>query len=244
MLIGSIKSRLPKDMNKVMLNNNNKASLMKLLFKFIIDGKQRSLCSLDTGKIISTGHDECITVTYDSTEENLKSNQEEADTKVILHAMNAIRSGGDVVIRSPSGDTDIKAYLDYSNGKCRKQMYLGAVGIKDEEKTGACRFYSFTWNDYIAAIFTKGKKHCWSTVKSNGSFLRAFTKLGTDWDLTEQQVNAIEKYMCALYKSKKKSVNDVRYDLFEKKQNKEGKIIDLSLIPPCFSSLYFTKITG
>ena len=113
---------------------------MKLLFKFIIDGKQRSLCSLDTGKIISTGHDECITVTYDSTEENLKSNQEEADTKVILHAMNAIRSGGDVVIRSPSGDTDIKVYLDYSNGKCRKQMYLGAVGIKDEEKKALVGF--------------------------------------------------------------------------------------------------------
>ena len=51
-------------------------------------------------------------------------------------------------------------------------------------------------------------------------------------------MNAIEQYLCALYKSKKKSVNDVRYDLFEKKQNKEGKIIDLSLIPPCFPSLY------
>ena len=55
--------------------------------------------------------------------------------------------------------------------------------------------------------------------------------------MTEQQVNAIEQYVCALYKSKKKSVNDVRYDLFEKKQNKEGKIIDLLLILPCFSSL-------
>ena len=75
-------------------------------------------------------------------------------------------------------------------------------------------------------------------MKSNESFLRAFTELGTDWDMTEQQVNAIEQYMCALYRSKKKSVNDVRYDLLEKKQNKEGKTIDLSLIPPCFSSLY------
>ena len=75
-------------------------------------------------------------------------------------------------------------------------------------------------------------------MKRNESFLRAFTELGTDWDMTEQQVNAIEQYMCALYKSKKKSVNDVRYDLLEKKQNKEGKTIDLSLIPPCFSSLH------
>ena len=75
-------------------------------------------------------------------------------------------------------------------------------------------------------------------MKSNESFLRAFTELGKDWDMTEQQVNAIEQYICALHKPKKKSVNDVRQDLFEKKQNKEGKIIDVSLIPPCFSSLY------
>ena len=75
-------------------------------------------------------------------------------------------------------------------------------------------------------------------MKSNESFARAFTKLGTDWHMKEQQVNAIEQYACALYKSKKKPVNDVRYDLFEKKQSKEVKIIDLLLIPPCFSSLY------
>ena len=74
-------------------------------------------------------------------------------------------------------------------------------------------------------------------MKSNESFIRAFTEIGTDWDMAEQQVNAIQQYVCVLYKSKKKSVNGVRYDLFEKKQNKEGTIIDLSLIPPCFSSL-------
>ena len=108
-LIGTIKSRLSRDMNKFMLNNDNKTSFIELVFKFIIDEKNRSLCTLDTEKIILSGDDECITVTYDSTEENvdLKSNQEEADTKVILHAMNVIRSSGNVVLRSPSGDTGI-----------------------------------------------------------------------------------------------------------------------------------------
>ena len=100
-LIGSVKSRLPRDMNKFMLNNDNKTSLIKLVFKFIISNL--SLCTLDTEKITLSGDDECITVTYDSTEENvdLKSNQEEADTKAILHAMNVVRSGGNVVTCSP-----------------------------------------------------------------------------------------------------------------------------------------------
>ena len=198
LLIGSTKSTFPRDTNKFMLNNDNKTSLIKLVFKFIIDEKQRCLCTLDTEKIILSGDDECITVTYDSTEENvnLKSNQEEADTKIVLHAMNVIRSGGDVVIRSPSGDTDImvlalaliddlvKVYFDNGNGKCRKRMRLGAAGMKDEEKKALVGFHSFTGNDHIPAIFCKGKKHCWSTMKSNESFLRAFTELGTVWDMT------------------------------------------------------------
>ena len=113
-----------------------------------------------------------------------------------------------------------------------------------KKKKALVGFHSFNGNDYIPSIFRKGEKHCWSTTKSNEGFLRAFTELGTDSDMTEQQVNAVEQYVRALYKSKKKSVNDVRYDLFEKKQNKEGKIIDLSLIQPCFSSLYLTNKTG
>ena len=206
---------------------------------------------MDKEKIILSGDDECITVNWDSTEENvdLKSNQEEADTKVILHPMNVIRCGGDDVIGSSSRDTDImvlalalfddlvKVYFDYGNGKCRKRMCLGAVGMKDEGKKTLVGFCSFTRNEYISVIFRKGKKHCWSARKSNESLIRAFTETDTDWTMAEQQMNAIQQYVCVLYKSKKKSVNDVRYDLFEKKQNKEGKIINLSLIPLCFSPL-------
>ena len=46
-LIGSIKSRLPRDMNKFMSNNDIKTSLVKRVFKFIVGEKQRSLCTLD-----------------------------------------------------------------------------------------------------------------------------------------------------------------------------------------------------
>ena len=89
-------------------------------------------------------------------------------------------------------------------------MCLGAVGMKDEEKKALVGFHSFTENNCIPVLFRKEKKHCWSTMKSNESFLRAFTELCKDWDMTEQQVNSIEQYICALHKPKKKSVNDVR----------------------------------
>ena len=101
------------------------------------------------------------------------------------------------MIRSPSRDTEImvlalaliddlvKVYFGKGNGKCRKPMCLCAVGMQDEEqKKALVGFHSFTGNYYIPAIFHKGKKHCWSTMKSNDSFLRAFTELGTVWDMT------------------------------------------------------------
>ena len=168
-LIGSIKSKVPRDMNKFMVNDENKTSLIKLIFNFIIDQKEQVLRMLKTETLILSGDDESFTVTVDMIRENqdLRSNQEEADTKVILHTMNILEEGFTVVLRFPSGDTDI--------------MVLALVLISD------------------------------------------LTNVFMDY---------------ALYRSKNNSVNELRYELFLKKQNKEGKVIDLAAVPPCFSSLY------
>ena len=40
--IGSVMSRLPRDMNKFLMNNDNKNTLIKLIFEYIIDKK--TLC--------------------------------------------------------------------------------------------------------------------------------------------------------------------------------------------------------
>ena len=183
-----------------MLNNNNKISLISWF------------CTLDTEKIILSGDDKCIAVTYDSTEDNvnLKSNQEETGTKVILHSMNVIRSGGDAAICSPSGDTDIMVLvLAWYHGIPLLEMITFQPSFVRE-------------------------KPCWSTMKSNESFLTAFTELATDWDITEQQVNAVEQYVCALYKSKKKSVNDVRYE--RRRQNNSPFIDSTMLFIPLFAN--------
>ena len=51
-------------------------------------------------------------------------------------------------------------------------------------------------------------------------------------------MTGLEKYVCTLYGSKENSVDAARLDMFIKKQTKENKVIDLSIIPPCFTSLY------
>ena len=47
----------------------------------------------------------------------------------------------------------------------------------------------------------------------------------------------LNEYVCILYGYQKKNVNQVRYELFQKKYEKEGKIIDLSMLPSCESVL-------
>ena len=124
-------------------------------------------------------------------------------------------------------------FMDYGNGRNGKRLSLGEIRLLQSEKEALVGFHSFTGNDYIPSIFRKGKKHCWSIAKISETFLEAFSELGADWEMTDEVVLALEKCL-----SKNNSVKELRYELFLKKQKKEGKVVDLAAVPPCFSSLY------
>ena len=51
-------------------------------------------------------------------------------------------------------------------------------------------------------------------------------------------MTALEKYVCTLYESKENLVDAARLDIFMKKQTNENKVTDVSVIPPCLTSLY------
>jgi len=50
-------------------------------------------------------------------------------------------------------------------------------------------------------------------------------------------LETLEKFLCRLYNSRKFTVNQVRYELFQKKYTRESKVIDLTLLPPCKPAL-------
>ena len=75
-------------------------------------------------------------------------------------------------------------------------------------------------------------------MRKDEKFVAAFSELRRNWELTGEIATAPEKYLCTLYGSKENSVDAARRDMFMKKQTKENKVIDLSVIPPCFTSLY------
>ena len=64
--------------------------------------------------------------------------------------------------------------------------------------------------------------------------------LGENWSVEEDDgiMPVLEQYVCTIHVyPREKSVNVVRSKLFEKKYTKGGKVINMTLLPPCNSSL-------
>ena len=176
-----------------MVNDENKTSLIKLIYNFIIDQKEQVLRMLKTEMLILSGDDESFTVIVDVIQENqdLRSNQEEADTKVILHTMNILEEDFTVVLRSPSGDTDImvlalalisdltNVFMDYDNGKNRKRLSLGEIQLLQSEKEALVGFHSF-----IGTISLPYSERARSIVGRLQKAVKPFSRLSVNLELT------------------------------------------------------------
>ena len=87
-MISSRKSRVPRDFQKFLKNGNNKARLMELFKSYLIDKRVKVLNLLRSNIIYYSLENECTCIRHSgvTVEEQLASDQEEADTKIILHA--------------------------------------------------------------------------------------------------------------------------------------------------------------
>ena len=196
----------------------------------------------------------CLVITHQSTSEDtsLSSNQEEADTKVILHchAILVESSSSIVTLRSPSGDTDIvilamtllhefndRVILDDGSGKNRKLISLKEISIEEEIIEALIGFHAYTGNDYVSSFFRKGKDTCFKVLEKSSKFQRAFSRLGEDWQLSDELFSKVEEFVCYLYGSRLKDINLLRFNMYTKKYIKENKIIDMCSLPPCRSVL-------
>ena len=103
---------------------------------------------------------ECFRITKRSCDFHLAlaSNQEETDTKVILHSINVIKKSElGVALRSPSDDTDItvlavalidvrnRVLFDYGNEDNRTTFWLNNTSISDEQRSAIKGFHA---NDF------------------------------------------------------------------------------------------------
>ena len=92
-------------------NNDNKTKMIELIFETIIKEKSKFLNILGTTEVYLSGYKKCILLIFSTTTDvnDLYSNQEEADTNIVIHALHSLHHSQipAIKIRSPSGDTEI-----------------------------------------------------------------------------------------------------------------------------------------
>ena len=207
--------------------------LLDLIQRAIEEGKSK----LQGKTIFFSNENNCTKVTEDkvATEERLKSNHEEADTKLIalVKAANLAR-GDSVMVRSSSGDIDVLALfvpfdfagvqvlIDNGTGLNRKIVNVTSSTLDIEKKRALIGLHAFSGNDYVSSFFRKGKIAFWRQMIKKTDYVNLFANLGTTLQVPEEVEKGLEKFVCAIYGNERmQAVNDVRKKMFLQKFENE-----------------------
>ena len=224
------------------------------MFEVIKNEREEVLEMLRCDELVLWREGECKLLTNigEKTYDQLLSTQEEADTKIIAHEVKTLRQDTEnkVVIRSPSGDTDIlvlsaalpynfkeQVVIDNGSGQSWKCIDLRSLQFSECKYSAMLGLHAFTGNDYLSSFFRKGKGRCWKLMQKYEEFEVCFTKLGSEPNLSEDLFESLEEYTALLCWVISKLINEACWKIFEKNHKRHNKIIDLSFLPPCKSVL-------
>ena len=156
----------------------------------------------------------------------LKSDHEEADTRLLLHANDCASSSNTVVIWSPDTDVavigigsadKISANVLFATGTGKNQRLLDLTKISHNIGQLAPvlpQLHTFTGCDTTSSFYGKGKKAAFTLAKANDDHITTLQLLGKEFALPSLPPG-IEKLTCALYGSSSSNINDARFDAFK-----------------------------
>ena len=244
LIIRSGKMKIPKDFQTFLNNGKNKERV------FEIFEETYAFRKAELGReIIFAKRDSCKRINSNQIVNIFSMNHEEADTKVVSLArhstQNADNADSKVIVRSASGDVDIPVIMlaaeldgtiiiDSGRSNYRKFLHLNQSRMTEQQKKALLGMHAFTGCDQNSSFFRKGKKVCWKVAQNH---LNTFCQLGESYEVSDQLYKDLETFVCRLYGGKGNDVNKLRAELFWKTWRKKGKVIDLSLLPPCQMSL-------
>ena len=188
-------------------------------------------CQLTSGQelVLSGGFSDAKKVWSSSGEDvyKLQSDQEEADTRIVLHARDATLRGFqqvNVVCR----DTDVlllllahQPYLCEAiwlfSGTARKRCYvpLHLIELAEEKRASLLAFHALTGCDTTSQFAGIGKKSAWAVFMQYHGLLQ---HLGEQNIISDQVLSDAEAFVCRLYRpdTDKSSINDERVASFRR----------------------------
>ena len=182
---------------------------------------------------------------------DLKSSQEEADTRILLHAKHASDQGYTSVIVA-SEDTnvfvlliafvkEIPASLYQKRGTSTMVRYMDIRKLRavlgDKLSQALIAVSAFTGCDTVSAFAGRGKKGPLKELKKNEVATDAFVQLGlgTSWNVDESLTSKLQEFTCRMYAAPSKTCKVIilRHEMFLSKRGE----VDSSTLPPCEDSL-------
>ena len=206
----------------------------KLISYLVSDWKM--FADLPNGKmlIVTDGADAFeITTTSSCLIPELRSNHQEADTRILLHAKHASASYDHVIVATPDTDVflialsqisriNVHVYMLTETKDKRRLIDVNACKrfnktkhTDDKFSTALLGFHAFTGCDTTSAFAGKGIVKPLQLMGKHNQFVKSFLKLGSTFDTTELDFAAFEGFTCHMYGIKdahglRISINDVR----------------------------------
>ena len=225
-------------------HNQNKADLFLLLVKDLI------IIPPATARIVCTVNNDVLS--YDpflSAEFISRWDQEEADTRIVLHVkhhsdeghkvvcIQSVETNVVVIVTTSFFELNIQdLWFEYGTRKYKKILPIHAFAnnLTKEKCNGLLFCYAFTGCDTVSSFATKGKSAAWNTWNSYEESTATFIRLSqTPTTLQPQDLEGIERFVVLsdVRSSSVLSVNEARRWLFTKK----GKTVET--IPPSQNAL-------
>ena len=230
---------LPQVWSNFISLDENKADLARYLSQHIISKGRKFHPQLE---LVTGGGFEDVT-TVKSTRRTLEdaglnANHEEADTRIVLHALEAVKQGYKRIVVVCS-DTDVLILLTHflaakkvevwmvsgtsRNRKCYP-VHAVANNLSPATIHSILGFHALTGCDTVSSFGGYGKKKCWEVFCKEPHLLAGVGRNGT---LTD-----VESYVCKLYGiTDETSVNKARLRLFTR------ATVSLEMMPPSEDAL-------
>ena len=218
-------SQTIRQWNTFLGNNTNKTELVKFLAS---EWRKKELRK----EVHVTCKNRCIRLNDGKEISELECQQEEADTRIFLHAKHASDTYQNTVIHTPDTDVVVLAIF-YSKllqisifmktGSKNKIRILSIERILEnlkrkynltdveEAASSIVALHAFTGGDTVSAFWRKGKKRPLQLMLKNEEFIKHFNQLGSQWTVNDELLMNLEAFVCLMYGSGTcKSVNQLR----------------------------------
>ena len=243
----------PRQWKKYLSCGSNKVRLLEFLSQEW--SKQEYVERIDSRVMYVTHGNHCkklvvkhgrMTAT-DETE--LYTDQEEADTRMFLHASHA-SSHGHQRVAIVSSDTDVEvlachhqsaipAELTLISGTRNRSRLISVPRLCEKLGPGVCRvlpsLHALTGCDAVSSFAGRGKKKAFEMVRDNQVIRDSVGVLGESLPLSAHSITRLEEVVCRLYNDNLcKQVHDLRYKMFCK-----GKNVQSHQLPPTSAALHY-----